>query len=61
MQEQRYGSVGQRQGDREVRRELLFTGGNGRRDQPSPTPAVHKEVYRYETKTTRSGMTPYIG
>lgn len=58
FQEQRYGSVGQNRTsparEKEVRKELVFTG--GKRDQPpSPGPGARQEVYRYETKTTRSG------
>lgn len=57
FQEQRYGSVGQNRTsparEKDVRKELVFTG--GKRDQPSPGPASRQEVYRYETKTTRSG------
>lgn len=55
FQEQRYGSVGRASPNREkdIRRELVFTGGV-KRDQPSPTPVAHKEFYRYETKTTSS-------
>lgn len=55
FQEQRYGSVGRASpsGEKEVRRELVFTGSQ-KRDQPSPTPVAHKEYYRYEAKTTSS-------
>ncbi|KAG8286855.1 hypothetical protein J6590_049865 [Homalodisca vitripennis] len=58
-QEQRYGSVGQNRSspapERDVRKELVFTGGNTKREQPSPAPVARKEIYHYESKTTRSG------
>ncbi|XP_054258753.1 serine/arginine repetitive matrix protein 1 [Macrosteles quadrilineatus] len=61
VEEHRYGSVGGRTSPaRDVRRELVFTGGSRQRDQNSPTlpttsvPVARQEIYRYETKTTRS-------
>uniref|UniRef100_A0A1B6D0C4 Uncharacterized protein n=1 Tax=Clastoptera arizonana TaxID=38151 RepID=A0A1B6D0C4_9HEMI len=61
FQEQRYGSVGRQSParEREVKKELIFTGGSKKDFQPVPSPIQQrKEIYKYEThKTTRSGNT----